>query len=146
MESEANQTTTETTTVQTPSGIKTGTSGAIAPAKKSPAEKPWQEWIELGSDFLSKLYDYIGEFLSDNRKLLINLGLLFGAIVAVKLTLAILDAINDIPLLAPLLQLVGLGYTGWFVYRYLLKESTREELVSEFESLKAQVMGKTPNS
>jgi hypothetical protein len=130
--------------VQNPSGFNTETPGMIAPAKPSPADKPWQEWIEVGSDFLSKLYDYLGEFISDNRKLLINLGLLFGAIVAVKLTLAILDAINDIPLLAPLFELVGLGYTGWFVYRYLLKESTRQELVTEFEALKTQVLGNEP--
>jgi hypothetical protein len=130
--------------VQNPSGLNTETPGMIAPTKSSPADQPWQEWIAQGSDFLSKLYDYLGEFISDNRKLLINLGLLFGAIVAVKLTLAILDAINDIPLLAPLFELVGIGYTGWFVYRYLLKESTRQELVTEFDALKSQVMGNEP--
>lgn len=130
--------------VQNPSGFNTETPGVIAPAKLSPADKPWQEWIEVGSDFLSKLYDYLGEFIADNRKILINLGLLFGAVVAVKLTLAILDAINDIPLLAPLFELVGIGYTGWFVYRYLLKESTRQELVTEFDALKTQVMGNEP--
>jgi hypothetical protein len=74
---------------------------------------------------------------------LTNVGLILGAFIAVKITLAILDAINDIPLLAPLFELVGLAYTGWFVYRYMLKESTRQELVTEFEALKTQIMGKT---
>jgi hypothetical protein len=56
--------------------------------------------------------------------------------------LAVLDAINDIPLLAPVFELVGIGYTAWFVYRYLLKVETRKELATEFESLKGQVVGK----
>jgi hypothetical protein len=56
--------------------------------------------------------------------------------------LAVLDAINDIPLLSPVFELVGIGYTAWFVYRYLLKVETRKELGEEFKSLKGQVVGK----
>ena len=58
-----------------------------------------------------------------------------------NITLSVLDAINHIPLLSPILELVGVGYSVWFVSRYLLKESTRAELVSEFDSLKEQVFG-----
>jgi hypothetical protein len=37
---------------------------------------------------------------------------------------------NASPLQIPkLFELVGLGYTAWFVYRYLLFQSSREELV-----------------
>ncbi|XP_019460230.1 PREDICTED: protein CURVATURE THYLAKOID 1A, chloroplastic-like isoform X2 [Lupinus angustifolius] len=43
-----------------------------------------------------------------------------GSIVFVWLTSIVLGAINSVPLLPKLLELVGLGYTGWFVYRYLL--------------------------
>jgi hypothetical protein len=69
-------------------------------------------------------------------------GLLLSGIVTVKVTLAVLDAINDIPLLAPTFELVGIGYTAWFVYRYLLKVETRQELTEEFKALKGQVVGK----
>ncbi len=137
------QETTTTTTVglntESP-GLSTEAPGAIA--KPSPADKPVQEWLEIGKDFLSKIYDYIGEFISDNEKLLVNLLLIFLAILAVKITLAILAAINDFPLLSPLFELIGLGYTAWFVYRYLWKESSRQELKDEFKALKSQVMGK----
>ena len=121
-------------------GLSTEAPGAIS--KPSPADKPVQEWLEIGTNFLSKIYDYIGEFISDNEKLLVNLLLIFLAIIAVKVTLAILAAINDFPLLSPLFELIGLGYTAWFVYRYLWKESSREELKQEFKALKSQVMGK----
>lgn len=40
-----------------------------------------------------------------------------------------------------MLELVGIGYTGWFVWRYLWKASTRQELFSEFDKLKSQVLG-----
>ncbi len=121
-------------------GLSTESPGAIS--KPSPADKPVQEWLEIGTNFLSKIYDYIGEFISDNEKLLVNLLLIFLAIIAVKVTLAILAAINDFPLLSPLFELIGLGYTVWFVYRYLWKESSREELKEEFKVLQSQVFGK----
>ncbi|XP_059667165.1 protein CURVATURE THYLAKOID 1A, chloroplastic-like isoform X2 [Cornus florida] len=43
-----------------------------------------------------------------------------GAIVAVWLTSVFIGAINSVPVLPKIMELVGLGYTGWFVYRYLL--------------------------
>jgi hypothetical protein len=131
---------TTTTTV----GLSTDTPGAIS--KPSPADKPVQEWVSIGKDFLARMYDYIGEFIADNEKVLVNLLLVFLAVIAVRVTLAILTAINDFPLLSPLFELIGLGYTGWFVYRYLLKESNRQELKSELNALKSQVMGRNnPN-
>jgi CAAD domains of cyanobacterial aminoacyl-tRNA synthetase len=37
---------------------------------------------------------------------------------------------------------VGISYSAWFVYRYVLKEDTRKELGEGFNSLKEQVLGK----
>ncbi len=117
--------------------------GAIAstPPKSSPTDSAVQEYLNIGSKFLSQIFDYLKEFVDNNQKSLVNLLLIFLGIIAVKVTLAIISAINDIPLLAPTFELVGLGYTGWFVYRYLLTKSSRQELVQEFESLKTQVVG-----
>lgn len=117
--------------------------GAISSTKKMPnLEQPWREWVEPVMDVLGKIPDYIGQFFSDYKQPLITLGIFFLGIVSVKITLAVLDAIDDIPLLAPIFQLVGLCYTIWFVYRYLWKASSREELVTEVEALKNQIFGK----
>ena len=130
----------ETTTSNVGLSTETPAPAAIQP---SPADKPVvQEWVAVGRDFLAKMYDYIGEFISDNEKILVNLLLAFLAVIAVRVILAVLTAINDFPLLSPLFELIGLGYTGWFVYRYLWKESNRQELKSEFKALKAQIVGK----
>jgi valyl-tRNA synthetase len=64
------------------------------------------------------------------------------AIVALKVVLATISAINDIPLVSSTFELVGLGYTIWFIYRYLLTSKNRQELVAATRSLKAQIFGK----
>ncbi|XP_008800761.2 protein CURVATURE THYLAKOID 1A, chloroplastic-like [Phoenix dactylifera] len=64
-----------------------------------------------------------------------------GAIVAVWLSSIVVGAINSVPLLPKLMELVGLGYTGWFVYRYLLFKQRRKELVNEIEVLKKKIAG-----
>lgn len=107
----------------------------------APAQ-PWQEWVEPITDFLADFPEFLGKFFADYRQPLTTIGIIVAALVTVKVTLALLDAINDIPLLSPLLELIGLVYTGWFVYRYLLRASTRSELLSEFDVLKSQVTGK----
>jgi hypothetical protein len=118
--------------------------GAITklPPPKPSADQAWQEWVQPVSEFLSRFPDYVGGFFESYQRPLITLALILSGVVTVKVTLAVLDAINDIPLLSPVFELVGIGYTAWFVYRYLLKVETRKELVEEFNSLKAQVVGK----
>ncbi|MEW6497523.1 MAG: CAAD domain-containing protein [Cyanobacteriota bacterium] len=105
-------------------------------------DQPWQEWVQVASDFLSRLPDYVTDFFSSYQKPLLTVALIITGGITVKVTLAVLDAINDIPLLAPVFELVGIGYTAWFVYRYLLKVETRQELGDEFKALKGQVVGK----
>ncbi|KAI4328867.1 hypothetical protein L6164_021190 [Bauhinia variegata] len=64
-----------------------------------------------------------------------------GAVVAVWLSSIIVGAINSVPLLPKIFELVGLGYTGWFVYRYLLFKSSRKELAEDIEEIKKKVTG-----
>jgi hypothetical protein len=129
----------------TPSGliepINTDEAGTLAPMNSSDNEQ-WREIGEKAYSFLSALPEYIGKFFAEYQKPIVTLGLIFGSIVSVKLTLALLSAINDIPLLEPTFELVGLGYTIWFVYRYMLKASNRQELSQEIDKLKGQVVGK----
>ncbi|XP_018490334.2 protein CURVATURE THYLAKOID 1A, chloroplastic-like [Raphanus sativus] len=71
-----------------------------------------------------------------------------GAIVAVCLSSILVwlssilvGAINSVPMLPKVLELVGLGFTGWFVYRYLLLKSSRKELAEDIGSLKKKITG-----
>ena len=93
-------------------------------------------------DKLGDLDKYFGEFFQEYKRPLIALGLFFGLFLSIKLTLAVLEAINDVPVLAPMFELIGLLYSGWFIYRYLLKASNRSELASEMNALKDQILGR----
>ena len=64
-----------------------------------------------------------------------------GAIIALWLSSVIVGAVNSVPLLPKFMELVGLGYTGWFVYRYLLFKESRKELADDVDSLKKRIAG-----
>ncbi|XP_002984041.2 protein CURVATURE THYLAKOID 1A, chloroplastic [Selaginella moellendorffii] len=66
-----------------------------------------------------------------------------GALVTLWFSATIVGAINSVPLLPKVMELVGLGYTGWFVYRYLLFKSSRKELLEDVEELKKKITGAT---
>ncbi|MER3491326.1 MAG: hypothetical protein C4323_02740 [Mastigocladus sp. ERB_26_2] len=119
---------------------QTGTITKIQPTVQT--QDQWLKYGEIASSFLATLPEYLGSFFNKYRQPLVTIGLIVGAIVAVKVVLAILDALNDIPLVAPTFELIGIGYSAWFVYRYLLKASTRQELTNEIATLKSQVIGK----
>ena len=91
---------------------------------------------------LSELPAYVSNFFSDYQKPLVTVGLILGGGISIKVLLGVLGALNDVPLVAPVFELIGMGYTGWFVYRYLLKASNRQELLTEVDAFKEQVVGK----
>lgn len=64
----------------------------------------------------------------------------FTVDAAIKLHIAI----NHIPLLAPILQLTGLGYTIWFALNNLLFHKQRQQLARKIEKTKLEVLG-TPD-
>ncbi len=119
---------------------QTGTIAKLQPSAQS--QEQWLKYGEQVSGFLATLPEYLASFFNRYKQPLISIGLIVAAIVAVKVVLAILDALNDIPLVAPTFELIGIGYSAWFVYRYLLQASTRQELTNEITALKSQVVGK----
>ncbi|HEY9815277.1 MAG TPA: CAAD domain-containing protein [Candidatus Obscuribacterales bacterium] len=137
---------TEQTTVDVDVDINGEQSGDLAQLTASASnesQEQWQDIVDKVSAFLADLPAYLSEFFGEYKRPIITVGIITGSIVSVKLVLAVLGAINDIPLLSPLFELVGLGYSAWFVYRYLLQASSRKELAEDFTSLKEQVLGQT---
>ena len=102
----------------------------------------FQQIWDRTSGVLANLPDYVTDFFKEYKRPLITVGLILTAFVSVKLLLAILSAVNEVPLLAPTFELIGLGYSGWFVYRFVLKDANRQELTENITSLKDQVLGK----
>lgn len=115
--------------------------------KTEPAEiKPSNEqWLLVGyriSAFVDKLPGYFSYFFDAYKQPLIVIGSIVGIFVAFKLMLALVSALNDLPLIAGFLELVGLAYAIWFVYRYLISTDSRQELLAKFQEIREYVLGK----
>ena len=109
------------------------------------AETPASQFQDIKDQvltILSELPAYVSNFFADYQKPLVTIGLILAGGISIKVMLGVLEALNDVPLVAPVFELIGMGYTGWFIYRYLLKASTRQELLTEVDSFKEQVVGK----
>lgn len=133
---------TKITDTSTPSEAKIDVTVETGGAITSPSTNAqFEEIKEKVVVVLSELPGYISSFFSSYQKPIITIVLILSALVTLKVLFAVIDALNDVPLLAPTFELIGMGYTAWFVYRYLLKASTRQELVQEFKSYKEQVTG-----
>ena len=137
--SDDTQTITEVVTID----MATDTPGAIATVTTT--ETPTEQFQDIKNQvvtILSELPAYVSNFFANYQKPLITVGLILAGGISIKVMLGVLGALNDVPLVAPVFELIGMGYTGWFVYRYLLKASNRQELLTEIDSLKEQVVGK----
>jgi len=64
-----------------------------------------------------------------------------GAILAVWISLVVVRSLDSVPLLPGILELVGLSYSGWFVYRYLLFQENRKELAGVIDDIKRRIVG-----
>lgn len=113
-------------------------------AKLPPAETSDNQLEIIGakiSKFLKEIPEDLNKFYSAYKTPLIGLAVFLASFVALRVVLAMLAAVNDIPLVSPVFELIGIGYTGWFTFRYLLKAPTRKELAVEIESFKKQITG-----
>jgi valyl-tRNA synthetase len=90
---------------------------------------------------LSELPDQIGQFFNQYQRPMIVVALLLVTIITLKVALATVSAINSFPILQPTFEVVGIGYTMWFAWRYLLTVAKRQELGAATVALKEQVIG-----
>lgn len=122
--------------------------GTAAPESAEPASEAdqgnqqVQQILNKVSELIADLPEYVTDFFKEYKRPLVTVGLVLTAFVSVKLLLAMLSAINEVPLLAPTFELIGLGYSAWFLYRFILKDVNRQELGENFTSLKDQIFGK----
>ncbi|MBE9068877.1 CAAD domain-containing protein [Leptolyngbya cf. ectocarpi LEGE 11479] len=120
----------------------------INPPEENVTAQSAADTAEQAKEILAKVASVLGdapqyvvEIFNEYKRPLTVIGLVFGGLIAIKMMFAILAAINDIPVLAPTMELIGLIYTGWFIYRYLLKASNRSELLSSLGTVKDQITG-----
>ncbi|MDF0556602.1 CAAD domain-containing protein [Kamptonema sp. UHCC 0994] len=91
---------------------------------------------------LADLPDYLWGFYQQYKSQLTILGLVLASIIAFKILLGVLDELNEIPFLEPTFEIIGIAYSSWFIYRYLVRSSNRQELYQNLQILKEQVLGR----
>ncbi|GAB0492583.1 hypothetical protein MMPV_003851 [Pyropia vietnamensis] len=110
--------------------------GAPSSGSKPPAEAGTQP----KGGALAEVSDVDAEFIAARARQLVAdvqerpgyyasvAGYATGAFVVFVVASAVVGALDRLPIIPSALQLIGLTYSGWFTYRYLLQEETREEL------------------
>jgi nitrogenase vanadium-iron protein alpha chain len=105
--------------------------------------QPLPQWQQFGSKFsafLEQMPKYLGNFSTEYQLPIICFATIIAATVAVKLIIAVLDVLNEIPQLNLVFELTGIGYITWFFFRYLLKASTRQELAAQISFIQKEIV------
>ncbi|XP_058228006.1 protein CURVATURE THYLAKOID 1C, chloroplastic [Rhododendron vialii] len=76
---------------------------------------------------------------SEDRFALIGLG--FAGIVAIWASINLITAIDKLPLLPGVFEFIGILFSTWFVYRYLLFKPDREELFRTVNKSISDILG-----
>lgn len=84
----------------------------------------------------------LGRLFDEYSRPLTLLGGVLLVVILIAIANGVLNVINLIPLVSPTLELIGLSYTGWFVWRYLIYADKRQELAQDFEVLKGRILGR----
>ncbi|XP_065860023.1 protein CURVATURE THYLAKOID 1B, chloroplastic [Euphorbia lathyris] len=64
-----------------------------------------------------------------------------AGVVALWGSTGMISAIDRLPLIPGVLELVGIGYTGWFAYKNLVFKPDREALVEKIKSTYSDIIG-----
>ncbi|MGF1522962.1 MAG: valine--tRNA ligase [Leptolyngbyaceae cyanobacterium] len=97
-------------------------------------------WFTL-RPLLEEPLGYLQRFFSDVRRPLTTVGILLLSFIAFKVLSAFVDTLESIPFVAPLLQLVGLGYSVWFVSQNLLYVEKRRQTWQQIKQWRREILG-----
>jgi len=113
--------------------------------EKPPLDKSSAQMQQIGNqvaEFLAELPSRLGKFFEENRRQIVIVSVILAAVVALRVMLAATSALDEVPLVSGTFQVIGLGYSIWFLYRYLLRAANRKELGQKIRLLKERVVGK----
>ncbi|KAG9455445.1 hypothetical protein H6P81_008349 [Aristolochia fimbriata] len=75
----------------------------------------------------------------EDRYAVVSLGA--AAIIALWGSTGLVSAIDKLPLVPGVLELVGIGYSGWFAYRNLIFKPDRESLIKKITETYNNIIG-----
>lgn len=108
-------------------------------AGDTPTEKP--SAIASDQPVLAIAVDRASSFITEHQQILLSLLLIGLILFALKLASATLDAVHEIPLFAPLLEIIGIGYSIWFTKTRLWQKNDRQTFLNQVNQFKTEVIG-----
>ncbi len=99
-----------------------------APAEVATTELP--EFVKTIQDAWDKIED----------KYAVS-SLAVAGVVALYGSTGLISAIDRLPLIPGVLELVGIGYSGWFAYKNLIFKPDREALVRKIKETYSEIIG-----
>lgn len=106
----------------------------------------WQSIRGTAAEQFASLRKSIPMLIEQNKGLLTALGWVLLGFIGLRVLVALISAINDIPLVPITLELIGLSYVVWFTYRYLLTAEARQELGQKVDRIKQNILGQHSGS
>lgn len=103
----------------------------------------WERDRAQIEDFFNDPMKYVSAFWQEYKPIVYILGAILAALFALNVVFGIIGFVTNLPIISGLLELVGIGYTIWFVNRYMMKAETRQELSQKMEVMKQDVIGAT---
>jgi len=88
-------------------------------------------------DVLKKVQDAWEK--TDDKVAISGLGV--AGFVTLWAAAGLINAVDKLPLVPSLFEIVGILFSGWFVYRYLLFKPDREDLFKIIDGIKEKITG-----
>jgi len=107
-------------------------------------KQPWVQLISTLIETIETLSDHLNNRVTNTKQIFIAVAWIIAALTSLKLSLAVLNAINTIPFLGLFLEIIGIAYVSWFICRYLLSAANRQDLALQVKSFKEQIFGTSP--
>lgn len=97
--------------------------------------------VDQALKLMTMFPDYLTIAFREYRTPITTVGLVMVAGLSIAVADGVLDRLNAIPFFAPTFELIGLGFSAWFVFRYMLYADSRKELVADYEDVKKRIVG-----
>ncbi|MCG5056711.1 MAG: CAAD domain-containing protein [Limnoraphis sp. WC205] len=107
-------------------------------------KSPEENWLLFGyqaSELIDALPDYVKYFWSAYKRIILAFVFILLALLTFRVLGATLNALEEIPFVAAVFQVIGIGYTIWFIFRYVVTVEKRQELIDKIEDLKKYMIG-----
>jgi isoleucyl-tRNA synthetase len=113
-------------------------------AKTKTSLEQAQEIVAKVTNFLESLPPMMANFWEQSKDVAVIVMLLFAAFIVFDVSQAVLTSINEIPFLGNIFELIGIGFSLWFVWQNVLFATNRQDLSLKVESLKTEILGNQP--